>query len=348
MTGSALVVAALASTGHLAVDVPTTLQGNTYEPNAIVRIVDGTYSSAAALPAGTAISALHREPSVGGTHWLFSPAHPVTLAGVTYEPRDVAAWDGTSFTMHLDGGAAGIPADARIDALLLDPGGSTIVSFDTPALIAGVDYGPSDLVLAGPAVSLWWDGDGAGVPVGTNLVGAAIDPAGLLVVTFDVPTTIAGATFIPGQLVRYNAGAFGLYDADPNWPPQAQLRDFDLTTPAGAIPDGGARPGTPLTVGKGDKEELTLAWGTSCSGLDSDYEVYEGVLEAPFDAHAPRQCSTGGATTATFRPEFGNRYFLVVPRNALVEGSQGVRSDGSERSSSAVACLIREIAACTP
>ena len=62
---------------------------------------------------------------------------------------------------------------------------------------------------------------------------------------------------------------------------------------------------------------------------DEDYAIYEGSLD-DFYSHEPKVCSTEGATTMTIEPGAGSRYYLVVPRNELREGSYGRRSNGAE------------------
>ena len=103
----------------------------------------------------------------------------------------------------------------------------------------------------------------------------------------------------------------------------------------------------PLTLRTLPGGAIELTWGASCLPGDSDYEIYEGVL-GNFASHLPRTCSTGGLQTHQLMPSAGNRYYVVVPRNTLREGSYGRRSDGSERPSSASACLPQAIAASCP
>ena len=103
---------------------------------------------------------------------------------------------------------------------------------------------------------------------------------------------------------------------------------------AGRVPSAG---GSPLRLQKAGSN-VTLTWGTSCLGTDTDYAVYEGTVGGTFTSHASRLCSTGGLTTASFAPAAGNRYYLVVPRNASREGSYGTqdgrrRASGGDRSS---------------
>jgi hypothetical protein len=96
-------------------------------------------------------------------------------------------------------------------------------------------------------------------------------------------------------------------------------------------------------VTRASNGDLTLSWGSSCLATDYDHAVYEGTLGS-FTSHAPRFCSTAGATGKTFAPSAGNTYYLVVPRNGLEEGSYGVDSAGAERLPSATACLPQHIA----
>src|SRR6185503_12902053 len=83
-------------------------------------------------------------------------------------------------------------------------------------------------------------------------------------------------------------------------------------------PSGGRING--LNVGKSGAN-VALSWFGSCSAADNNYEVYEGAIGTWY-SHVPVSCATGG-TTASFAPAAGNRYYLVVPRNAANEGSYG-------------------------
>ena len=116
--------------------------------------------------------------------------------------------------------------------------------------------------------------------------------------------------------------------------------------PVGAIPDG--TPGEPLLVEPAGGAAIRLSWGAGCSAAGADYVIYEGTLGAgvAFADHAPLLCTTGGARSATFIPSAGNRYYLVVARNQFVEGSLGVRSDGTERPRGLSACLPPQTATC--
>jgi hypothetical protein len=85
-----------------------------------------------------------------------------------------------------------------------------------------------------------------------------------------------------------------------------------------------------------------MTWDFSCLATDTDYEIYEGI-QPDFSSHAPRFCSTGGATMKTFAPRPESAYYLVVPRNDTYEGSYGSTSDGFGRPRAAATCLPQAV-----
>ncbi len=120
---------------------------------------------------------------------------------------------------------------------------------------------------------------------------------------------------------------------------------YFISNPAGA----GRVPGdlaleSRLNVTKSGSN-VTLTWNWSCVTTDTDFGVYEGLLTS-FTSHVPVLCSTGGATTATFAPAAGNRYYLVVAQNGSEEGSYGYASTGAERAVSTAACRPQRLASC--
>jgi hypothetical protein len=115
--------------------------------------------------------------------------------------------------------------------------------------------------------------------------------------------------------------------------------------PAGSVPVGGGVLETPLTVERFAFGDLRLTWGASCAATDTDFEVYEGTL-GDFASHVPVACTTSGVKKLLFTPSAGSAYYLVVPRNVLVEGSYGVDSAGAQRPPSASACLLNYSAPC--
>ncbi len=330
---------------YLATDVPATLGGMDNTTSQILRSDSTVYSLALDLGGSDVqFSSVHRRPD--GV-WFLSDSTPFLLGSTPVTTRDIVAYDGTTFSVYFNGVAAGIPEYARIDATFLDAGGNLVLSFDVPVNLGGLEYSPADLVrFSGGVFSLFWDGEAAGVPSYANMVGADRDSAGTLVVSFDVPVNLAGTEYLPGQLVQWNGAAFSSYFVDPAWPPSAELGDFAFVPAAGAAPDGGGVPGTPLTV-SASGGNLTLSWGTSCATSDTDYEIYEGTL-GTYYSHAQKLCSTGGATTIAFAQPAGSTYYLVVPKNAVSEGSYGRNSDGTERPQGAPACMPQQVGLTCP
>jgi len=330
---------------YFVTDVPATLGGIDYTPDEILRSDNSVYSVELNFgDSSVRLLALHRLPD---GRWLLVPATPAVDGTSAVEPRDVILFDGVTPAPYFDGSTAGVPDYARIDSVFLDADGSLVLGFDVPVNLGGTEYSRSDLVrYSGGVFSLFWDAEAAGVPADANVVGADRDSGGTLVVSFDVPTNLGGTEYLPGQLVRWNGSAFSSYFVDPAWPSSAQIGDFGFVPSAGSVPDGGGAPGTPLTVSAAGGN-LTLSWGASCATPDTDYEIYEGTIGIYY-SHTQKFCTTGGATTRTFSQPAGNTYYLVVPKNAVSEGSYGRASNGSERPQGSAACLPQQIALACP
>ena len=133
---------------------------------------------------------------------------------------------------------------------------------------------------------------------------------------------------------------FGGAPAGPVW---SSLSPFaDPATRPGVVPDGNGVPGVPLTLGKSSLTpgEIELQWSGGCGGAGTDYAIYEGAIGSWYD-HAARSCSTGGSTSTTLIPGGGDRYFLVVSRDAITEGAGGVDSAGATRPLGGDRCAVR-------
>jgi len=114
---------------------------------------------------------------------------------------------------------------------------------------------------------------------------------------------------------------------------------------SGDVPDGRFLDGTPLTVTLLGNDDVSLAWGLSCVQIDTDYEIYEGLL-GDFASHVPRFCSTAGQTSKTFSSSLGDAYYLVVPTNVSQEGSYGRDSAGDQRPASVTPCRPQLVLPC--
>ncbi len=139
-----------------------------------------------------------------------------------------------------------------------------------------------------------------------------------------------------------DCGGFGIGNTD------CEIADGSLD---GYIPEGKpmATPGGAISnlVVDYDGGTLRLSWDPSCSEADNDYEVYEGDV-GMFSSHipVPGLCSTAGATSASFTPGAGSKYYLVVPSDGNNEGSYGLDSTPSERPASAAACTTQLVGVC--
>lgn len=94
---------------------------------------------------------------------------------------------------------------------------------------------------------------------------------------------------------------------------------------------------------------ITLTWNPSCSNADTDYAVYEGEIGVWYGHVSPSGgsiCTTSGAVTATFDADSGDRYYLVVPRDSLIEGSYGHGINEAERPASVTPCTGQNLGGC--
>jgi hypothetical protein len=97
-----------------------------------------------------------------------------------------------------------------------------------------------------------------------------------------------------------------------------------------------------LSVSKSGAD-LVISWGGGCSDGGTDYGIYQGTLGSWY-SHVAIVCTDAGADlTETFPPGAGNRYYLVVPRNAAAEGSYGTRSGAIERPAGGGACVATQV-----
>jgi hypothetical protein len=120
--------------------------------------------------------------------------------------------------------------------------------------------------------------------------------------------------------------------------------DAFVPGPGPAVP-GGESSG--LRVTKDVGTSITLTWNPSCSTADNDYAVYEGEVGNWYShVEVPGLCATGGATSATFDPSVGDRYYLVVPTDSSTEGSYGRDSNMAERPASTTPCLTQSLGTC--
>jgi hypothetical protein len=174
--------------------------------------VTGYLIPAGALPANVQIEGYHA--LAGGNSLLaldITTALPGLPPGSPAEPRDVVELDplAGTFSTYFDGAAAGVPANARIDAVSLDTGGDLQLSFDISVTLPGVGaIDDEDVVTYSAGVfAMAFDGSAAGVATAQDVdaVQTVTGPAGWRV-SFDTSGTVGAVTFDDEDVVRYDSG----------------------------------------------------------------------------------------------------------------------------------------------
>jgi hypothetical protein len=340
-------------------DVPTDLPagGTTFLPWDIVRNDAGAYSLPTSLPAPTPVDALHR---LGTGDFLVSVEVTTTLGGVEWDRRDVFLFTtaGTFVGFPPYGGAVPlIPDGSNVDAAFVDPNaGFPVVSFDSPTTIAGITYDPADLVsYIGGGFALFFDASAAGILPGANLISADVR-SGLIVFSLDVATTVAGVTYLPGELISWDGILLAVFDPQPGWPVLRSSRVDGLSF----LADPGVIPPT-ITLAKIGAATLRISWsGSSCAG-GANYGIYQGTIASlPVYDHTSIDCDDGGIPLQediALPP--GSMYYLVAPHNDLNnnnaafndEGSYGTDNIGdvmTERPVGVATCVVNQVLGCSP
>lgn len=340
---------ALAVSMYVVPDAPTDLGGTTYLSNDIVRYNTPAYSLQVSLPPGTTIDGLHRMAS---GDYLFSVEAPVDLGGTTYLPQDIIQTNGAGvYSSFFCGKLVGIPAEVNVDAVILDSAGNLLLSFDIPTTAGLVTIDPSDLVRfmhTGVACNSWsfagvvFDASATAPPVRaeSNVTAADLRP-GLTVISFDVPTTLGAATFLPGHVDSWNGAAYALFEPLAGWPASSYVNAISFSPAPGTVPV--TITATRLLL---NGSQIRLSWAPSCSAGGENYGIYEGAIGSWY-SHSLIDCSDDFSDlTEDIGTTSGNRYYLVVPRNGNEEGSYGRDSSGTERPAGAPACLPSQVLSC--
>ncbi|NJN64380.1 MAG: hypothetical protein HC882_05490 [Acidobacteria bacterium] len=289
-------------------------------------------AASARAPGAARIDALARRPG----DWLFSLESATRSGGTLYDPRDVIRYDGAAYSLFLGGAAQGIPSTANVDAIAIrGAGGTLLLSVDAPATIGGIDVEAADVLrYSGGVFTLLFDASAHSVPIprGVNVSGLDETEGGLLV-SFDVPITLGGFTYLPGDVVRVLDQGFSLARRGTanGWAIRHEIAGFSLPSDPGDVDD--------LRVVKGAGGVLRFEWDASCSLWAADYAVYGGRL-GDFASHRPIVCTdAGGDRRENYTPpSLQSEYFLIVPLSAANEGSYGQDSAGAERPRGVATC----------
>lgn len=139
----------------LCVDLPLSLtaSGTVSRPGDVLgwdganltRVFD---SAAAGIPVSTACDAVARS----GSDLLLS--FDRTLAA-GFTPADVLRWNGVTLSLAFDGSAAGLPAQANVDAVSAAAGGALWLSLDSGGSVQGIRYADEDVLAYQPGGGSW-------------------------------------------------------------------------------------------------------------------------------------------------------------------------------------------------
>jgi hypothetical protein len=273
--------------------------------------------------------------------WLLSFATTVTLGATTFEPADVATFDGTAYTMFFDASTFGVPSGSNVDAAFLVGGdaGDLVVSFDAPTRLGAVEYLPADLARFHLGTfSKHFDSalTAPPIPLASNITGADQRSAATAF-TVDVPTTLSASTFLPGQIATWNGSSFSLVHSDASWPTSSTMAAFSYVPSPGDV-------GASLRVNKGPSNRLVVTWASQCPSSGANAGIFEGQIGS-WSSHTAVDCDdAGGDQSEQITPGSGNRYYLVVPFKGTDEGSYGRNSAGVERPAGATTCAPMQAA----
>ena len=124
------------------------------------------------------------------------------LAGIYLADEDLAAWDGSVFTVAFDGSAAGVPAHLDLDAAHRLPGGEWLLSFDGFGTIAGISLADEDLLEHAAGSASWWLAyDGSAELPGWERADLDAAWAGLPPAVVEIPTLGTAGAFALAALL---------------------------------------------------------------------------------------------------------------------------------------------------
>lgn len=188
-------------------DVTVSLSGLPHADEAVPFLSNpATQLDLGPLPVEAAVSAVCR---TGTGEVLFSLETTLELAGsLAVEPRDVVRYDGSGYSLELDGSSSLISADAHIDAISC--GDDLLLSFDTTLALPGHVVAADEDLVEWDGTSFvsppFFDGSVVGVPDALDLDGAQLLAAGQLLLSFDVTSSIRGVAFDDEDVVEYDPG----------------------------------------------------------------------------------------------------------------------------------------------
>jgi len=184
-------------------DTTTDLSGTTLYDEDVAEDLAGniTLIDAGPIPAGTDLTAYHLLPS-GDQLIAFDTT--VLLSGTTFEPGDIARYNGTTYSMEFDASAEGVPSGVYVDALTMDFSNNLLMSFDTTVNLGVLTVDDEDLVVfTGSGFISFFDGSSAGINEALDLDAAHLFNNGVLRMSFDGSGVVDSVSFDDEDVLQY-------------------------------------------------------------------------------------------------------------------------------------------------
>jgi len=179
---------------YLSPDITTTLHGSTVADEDVVHddLAGDATPALTGLPPAADLASYHREE---GAELLVFDTTVALPGGLTATPHDVVRWDGSHYSLLLDGAAAGIPRGAAIDVVTRS-GGDLVLSLDVDATLGSETYADEDLVrFDGSLFTGFFDGSATGLDPALDLDAADLLPSGRLLLSLDGSGNVSGLSF---------------------------------------------------------------------------------------------------------------------------------------------------------
>ena len=231
-------------------DIPVSLVGIAFKANDLISYDGSSFGlyfngSNNGIPENANIDGVYVSPT---GDILFSIDIPSDLSGLEVTDKDIIKWDGSSFSLYFDGLSSGLPTNADVNAVAVNPPVIDDISFDEciselcTSAISVTAHDP-----AGGVLAYTWEaldggeivGEGADVqfdppdngphpcPYEVELT-VTSDESGLSTSqTIDIYVKLAGDADGSGRVdirdKRLVRDAFGSYPGHPNWDPRADV-----------------------------------------------------------------------------------------------------------------------------
>ncbi len=190
---------------QLSPDITISMDAQTVtDQNVALDGVAVSLASLGVLPVNTDVSAFH---VLANGDRLFVLDIATSLPGGLYaEPRDVVRYNGSTYSLDVDGSVAGVPVGARIDALSMHQTGALLMSFDITVNLNGLLAADEDLLRLDSGVfSMFFDGSAEGIASALDLDAAHYLPnSNQFLLSFDTSGQIGSLRFNDDDVMFYN------------------------------------------------------------------------------------------------------------------------------------------------